>query len=261
MIVDGHVHVGKWLDQAYSSRSVSFAEMVKELSGSGVGAAFVFPTDAKDNAGLLSEVVRHGSGKDSMGSDGGLDGGFDVYFFPWVDIDAEEFGDFLEKEKDRVSGLKFHPSYARKPVTDPAFDPFFAFARENNVPVIIHCGRWQEVAGYKFALDRAETFREVPFVLSHLGGDLPGLQLGAFEAVQKKGLDNVLFGTESIREYWNLERGIQELGAHRFLFGSDFALGHPNIYRPVVELLSISEDEKALVLGQNALDLVGRSGK
>jgi len=230
--------------------------MVKELSGASVGAAFVFPTDAKDNAGLLSEVVRH---RKAAGTGSGTGKGhFDVYFFPWVDVEDRRCLEFLEAEKDRVSGLKFHPSYARKPVTDPAFDPYFEFARRNELPVIIHCGRWQEVAGYGFALDRASDLKEVPFVLSHLGGDLPGLQVGAFGAVGKRKLDNVRFGTESIREYWNLERGIRELGAHRFLFGSDYALGHPSVYRAVVDLCSITEEEKALVLGHNALDLVGR---
>ncbi|MFQ6103921.1 MAG: amidohydrolase family protein [Candidatus Glassbacteria bacterium] len=249
MVVDAHVHVGRWEDPAYSGRNLSLSETVSELKRSGVKACYFFPTDSKDNETLLSEFKKFDPGKE----------GFEAYFFPWVDLEKKDFMEFIERERRWISGLKFHPSYAGKPVTDSAYTPFFEFSRENAFPVIIHCGRWREVSGFSFALERARQLPELSFVLSHMGGDMPQLQTAAIRDVVSQKLQNVLFGTESIREYWNLEKGIRELGANRFLFGSDFSLGHPSIYMSVIELCSMTEQEKSLILGKNALRLVTSS--
>jgi predicted TIM-barrel fold metal-dependent hydrolase len=249
MIVDAHVHVGTWRDPAFSGRSATFEETLDELGKAGVGSAFVFPTDRKENRTLLDRVRRHE----------GTRSPFHCWFFPWVDLDDPAFGAFLEAERDGVHGIKIHPSYDRIPVTDSSYDPFFEFADRYGLPVIIHCGRWQEVAGFRFALDRAGESPKTPFVLSHLGGDLPVLQADAFRQVVDRGLDNVLFGTESVREYWSLERGIGELGADRFLFGSDFSLGHPALYLAVLDLCRIPEEDRRMILGENALNLVRRT--
>lgn len=246
MIVDAHVHVGLWNDPAFFGRSATFEETIDELVRWGIDAAFLFPTDRKENRFLLESIQKHGR----------MESPFRCLFFPWVDLADSSFGEFLESERAWIQGIKIHPSYDRTPVTDPAYDPFFEFADRHGLPVVIHCGRWQEVAGFRFALERAERVKEARVVLSHLGGDLPKLQVDAFRQVGDRSLDNVFFGTESVREYWNLERGIQELGADRFLFGSDYSLGHPAVYRAVLDLCRLSDTERRMVLGENAMKLV-----
>ncbi len=249
MIVDAHVHVGSWADPAFFDRKATFEETLNELGRSGVEGAYLFPTDRKENRNLLERIRRHERDRSS----------FRCWFFPWVDPGDFSTMAFLEEERAGIHGLKIHPSYDRLPVTDPAFDPFFEFASLRGLPVVIHCGRWQEVAGFRFALDRAAESPEIPVVLSHLGGDLPVLQVEAFRQVVDRKLDNVLFGTESVREYWNLERGVRELGACRFLFGSDYSLGHPSLYRTVLDLCRITEEERRMILGGNALNLMERN--
>jgi hypothetical protein len=247
-IIDAHVHVGEWRDPAYGGRCIDFDSTVAALVRAGVRAAFLFPTDGKENVSLLSCIK--GLRRDD----------FTAYFFPWVDIERDDFLGFLRAEREWVRGLKFHPSFDRKPVTDPAYTPAFDFARQHRLPVIVHCGRWTEVAGYEFPLARARGLPEVTFVLSHMGGDRPELQRGAVRSVLEKRLGNVLFGTESVREYWSLEQGIAEMGADRFLFGSDFSLGHPAIYLAVLGLCEISGQDRAKILAGNAGNLVRASG-
>jgi predicted TIM-barrel fold metal-dependent hydrolase len=245
-ILDAHVHVGQWRDPSYEGRCVSFQETVDELMRSGVRAAFLFPTDGKENSRLLADIKKFRARGEK----------FRAHFFPWVDLQRDDFTNFLQTEKEWVSGLKFHPSFDRRPVTDPAYTPAFEFARASRLPVVIHCGRWQEISGYELALERARTMPELTFVLSHMGGDRPELQRGAVRAVKEMRLGNVLFGTESVREYWSLTSGIMELGAERFLFGSDFSLGHPAIYLAVLGLCTISEGERSKILGGNAMELI-----
>lgn len=247
-IVDAHVHVGQWHDPVYAGRCVRFRETIAELSRSGVGAAFLFPTDRKENTQLLADIKESRARGEA----------FSTFFFPWVDLEREDFLSFLQSEREWVSGLKLHPSFDRRPVTDPAYTPALEFARANRLPVVVHCGRWREVSGYEFAMRRALEMPEVIFVLSHLGGDRPELQRAAVGEVKEKKLANVLFGTESIREYWSLEWAVEELGAERFLFGSDFSLGHPAIYLAVLGLCRISPEEKSKILSENAAALIRR---
>ena len=53
-------------------------------------------------------------------------------------------------------------------------------------------------------------------------------------------LANVHLGIEGVREYWAVQRAVDELGADRVIFGSDFPLGHPRMYLGLVDALRLS---------------------
>jgi len=52
---------------------------------------------------------------------------------------------------------------------------------------------------------------------------------------------------------------VEEIGADRIIFGSDFPLGHPKMYLGLVDALDISEKERAQILAQNMLGLLGEA--
>ena len=118
---------------------------------------------------------------------------------------------------------------------------------------MIHCGRWQEMSSYKLALAVAKRYPEVDFLLSHMGGDTPELETGTIEAVLSDDLKNGYLGIEGVREYWAVQRAVDELGADRVIFGSDFPLGHPKMYLGLVDALRVSGRERELILGGNVL--------
>jgi len=242
MIIDGHIHAGYWSKNYFYGRGVEFGEIDACLEECGMDGAILTSTDLRQNDSVL-EFMRTSARKK-------------YWFFPWVN--PAEAGDleYLGRRREDIHGIKFHPSCDKVKITDGRAGPFLAFAAEHALPVMVHCGRWQEMSSYKLALDAAADYAGSSFILSHMGGDTPELVLGAVEGIVKRDLGNVYLGIEGVREYWIVRRAIDELGAGRVIFGSDFPLGHPRMYLGLVEALRLTDSERDLVLGGNALRLL-----
>jgi len=245
---DAHVHVGAWRTPDFAGRASGLAEVRTVLSAAGVTGALVMPTDDGDNDGLMAALDAVPAGAR----------GPELLAAAWIDPHRPDATmDFLHRAGARVRALKCHPSFARLPLTAPAYRPFLAFARDAGLPVVTHCGRWREVAGWEIALEAAEAFPTVPFVLSHMGGDGPLLVAGASAAIRDRGLSRVHLGTESIREPWVVSRALDVLGPDRLVFGSDHNLNHPASFLAVIDALGLAPAERAAIVGGNARRLFG----
>ncbi|MBM4395578.1 MAG: amidohydrolase family protein [Deltaproteobacteria bacterium] len=245
-VFDAHVHVGRWLTPDFAGRESDLADAAGVLAGAGVTGALVMTTDARDNEGVLAAVRA-------------WQGPLELRFAAWADPADPAALPFLARNAGEVAALKVHASFARLPITDPAFEPFLAHAGRAGLPVVVHCGRWREVAGWEMALEAADRHPEVPFILSHMGGDSPALVLGAAQAVRDRGLANAHLGTESIREYWLVRRALDLVGPEKVLFGSDHNLNHPGAFLAVARALGLDAASEALVLGGNARRLLAGS--
>lgn len=243
---DAHVHVGAWQTPDFAGHASDLADVRRVLGQAGFTGALVMPTDDGDNDGLARALAQ---APDEPG-------GPRFLMAAWVDPHRpDDTLDFLERRGPLVRALKCHPSFARLPLTAPAYRPFLAYAREHDLPIVTHCGRWREVAGFEVALEAAAEFPQVSFVLSHMGGDGPTLVAGAAAAIRERGLDRVHLGTESIREPWVVGRAIDVLGADRLVFGSDHNLNHPASFLAVIDALGLSHGERERILGGNARTL------
>ncbi len=236
---DAHVHVGYWKTADFGGHGSGLREVAGVLSGAGITGALVMPTDSGDNIGTLASVEEF-AGTPAF------------YFAAWIDPLDQSLPRFLESRGDRISALKFHPSFSRLPLTDKSFKPFLLHASNHNLPCIVHCGRWQEVAGWPIALSVAEAYPTIKFLLAHMGGDSPALVAGATAAIRDRSLANVYLGTESIREYWVVARALDVLGCDRLVFGSDHNLNHPGSFLAVIDALGLTKDERNSILGDNA---------
>lgn len=243
-LFDAHVHVGRWTTPDFAGREGSLDEAIAALSGAGVSGALVMTTDARDNEGLLEAVRTY-------------DGPLGLRLAAWVDPGDPATGAFLDAHLDEVHALKVHPSFAKLPVTAPGFAPFLRLAERRALPVVVHCGRWREIAGWELAIEVAERHSAATFLLSHMGGDSPALVLATAAAIRDRGLRNVYLGTESIREYWLVRRATDVVGPDRVVFGSDHNLNHPASFIAVVRAMGLDPASEALILGGNARRLFG----
>jgi predicted TIM-barrel fold metal-dependent hydrolase len=228
-------------------------DAIAVMGAAGVdGAAFV-PTDRCDNPGLLSAM------------EAAIAGGYRgrLWFFAWprpAPIDAASaVADlaWIRAHARQVAGVKIHPSLHRARITDDAFAPVLAVAEELGLVVLVHCGRWQEMASYRFAVEAAQRHPRAKFLLAHAGGDTPPNATAAARLVADTGVANVWFEFSGLREYWVIERNVALLGAERYLMGSDYNLAHPLMYIGAVRGMALSEPERARILGGNAVDLLG----
>jgi predicted TIM-barrel fold metal-dependent hydrolase len=246
LIIDGHIHAGYWSPQRFLGRGASFQEMEACLSDCGIGGAVLTSTDLRNNDAVI-DFIR--GAKEAR-----------YWFFPWVNPAVEAELDYLRGRRQAISGIKLHPSCDRIRVTDPRAKPFLDLAETEGLPVMVHCGRWQEMSSYRLALEAAQRYPKVTFILSHMGGDTPELETATIDAVAGMGLNNVYLGLEGVREYWAVQRAVEELGPEKIIFGSDYPLGHPRMYLGLVDALGVSRRERELILGGNVMRLLGEAG-
>jgi predicted TIM-barrel fold metal-dependent hydrolase len=243
LIIDGHIHAGYWSRDYFYGRGVEFAEIDACLEECGIDGAVLTSTDLRRNDPVI-EFMRSSAR-------------LRYWFFPWVNPTDPGDLDYVRRRRADIHGIKLHPSVDRVRITDKRAKPFLEFASDNRLPVLVHCGRWQEMSSYGLALDAAALFPGADFMLSHMGGDRPDLVTGAVEGILERRLENAYLGIEGVREYWIVRQAIDRLGAERVVFGSDFPLGHPRMYLGLVEALGLGERERDLVLGGNALRILG----
>jgi predicted TIM-barrel fold metal-dependent hydrolase len=250
VIIDAHVHVGAWNHADFLGRERSFAETLADLHAAGVDGAALMPTDRCDNQGLVD------------GGRAALAAGTPVkmWLLPWV----RPMGDggeadlaWCEANRRSIAGIKFHPSLSRVRISDERFAPFLQFCAKEQMVALIHCGRWQEMASYSFALDAAERHEDALFLLAHAGGDTPPLATAAARSLLDRGLANAWFEISGLREFWVTRRNIDLIGADRYLMGSDYNLAHPAMYIAQVRAMGLSDEDTAAVLGGNASGLFG----
>ncbi|MFH1533123.1 MAG: amidohydrolase family protein [Pseudomonadota bacterium] len=225
---DGHVHVGAWRLPDFAGHASDPSDLLWIYRRWAYAGALVFSTDAADNHGLLEAIPRQV-------------GELSFRHAFWVAPDLPDNLSTLEETADRWAALKIHPSLLRRPLGDAAFEPYLDVAASLHIPVLVHCGRWQEMAGHGLVLDVAARRPEQRFILGHMGGDSPHLVARCVLRIADEELGNVSLGTESIREPWVLERALERLGPTRLIFGSDYNLNHPEPFRRLIEVLDIPD--------------------
>ncbi|MBK7158405.1 MAG: amidohydrolase family protein [Ignavibacteria bacterium] len=244
-IIDSHIHIGKWSGIFYNYES-SVTEAIDVMKRSGVDAAVCMPTDITGNDELFKQTIDNND--------------FRFYYNAWINPDDVSLDEFLEKNLGRVSLFKIHPSIQRKKITDASYDKYIQIASENKIPVVVHCGRWQEIASFKFPLELTEKYPDLILILAHLGGDQPSIYLECAETIRDKKYKNVYLGTESVREFYFVNKVVNTVGAEKVIFGSDYNLGLPLTYIPIVDSLRIPASDKELIFSGNIMRLIEDRG-
>ncbi len=242
MIIDSHIHIGSWEIAELYNLSASIEDTNTVLDKCGIDGAIVFPSDTREHKQLMIDIKEKGTKK--------------YWFFPWVNPENKSHLAFIEQNQPNIDGLKFHPSVDRIRINDKKCHKFLEFAETNNLPVVVHCGRWQEMASYKFALKVAEKYSNTNFILAHQGGGTPELKMQSTLDAKKKRLENVFFDISGTVEYWILKKCINILGIERFVFGSDFPLAYPTIYFACIEALELTPNDEQRIFGENLLQIL-----
>lgn len=243
-IIDGHIHIGKW-SSIFLNYETTIKQAIDVMKSSGIDAAVCLPADATPNIKLFNDINKQTD--------------FIFYFAAWINPDDEELDIFLDKYMSGISFFKFHPSVQRRKITDITYKRYIEMAIENKKPIVVHCGRWKEIASYQYPLELTKKYPELKIILAHLGGDQPGLYLECAKEVKILNSKNIYLGTESIREFYFVNQVVKTVGADKIIFGSDYNLGLPGMYIPIIESLNISDSEKELIFSGNLLRLLNNS--
>ena len=278
MIIDAHCHIlppsfaGR--REELAARDATFAEILASPSARIAGAS-----------GLLKVMDRDGVDHAVVMGMGWSD--FDVaveandYLMEAVCANPDRLTGFasvnpawgevaaLEAQRCVDAGLRgigeLHPDTQGIDITDPeTMAPVMDLARERSLPVLVHCS---EPAGHKYPGKGATTpdkvwqfiknFPDNVIICAHWGGGLPFYSLMPEVGAA---LSNVYFDSAASPFLYRADiypTVASLVGAERILFATDYPLMPPS--RPLAEVagLPLAEDDRRMILGENAARLLG----
>ncbi|MDD4160341.1 MAG: amidohydrolase family protein [Synergistaceae bacterium] len=163
---------------------------------------------------------------------------------------------------EELKGVKFHPALQRIYPADEQYFPIYDLARALNLIVTFHVGFDPSYpdelnASPESMLKIAKNFPGLRIVAAHLGG----LKMAENVLDAVAGQSDIYMDTAYCADPW-LDRGllreiIKKHGAERILFGSDYPWHLPSMEISLIRSLDISEEEKEMILGGNARQLLG----
>jgi predicted TIM-barrel fold metal-dependent hydrolase len=230
-IIDAHVHIGRWGEEFYYAEN-DIEDTVNVMKKFGICEAVCMPARLTSNENLMLDIKKNK---------------FKFHFACWINPFDKELDTFIENNFNDIAVFKFHPSFQRLSVTDDAYKKYFEIAEEAKKPVIIHCGRWKEVAGYNFGFEIARRYPKLNVILAHLGGDSAELCIPCAKAAGESKMKNIFLGTESVREIHYVRKVVEYAGYERIIFGSDYNLCLPGVFIPNIEYLNIPDIQKEMI--------------
>lgn len=245
LVIDGHIHVGEWPHAATSTSVDEAARLaVEHLDANGVdafwalGGGYMWPgaDDRLGNDFLLALWKR-----------------LPERMIPFTCPNPVNTREHVLRELRRtydagVRGIKLlHPYQGGYPDEGPNLMCVYEFAAERNMPVISH--GWGEPALRRLAA----RFPTVDFIFAHFGG-------GGWPDDVLREFPNVHANIWGYSRAGFLDRAIREVGAHKFMLGSDGFLNCLSVGLGPVAFLDGSDAEKRLILGVNAARIIEKAG-
>jgi hypothetical protein len=169
------------------------------------------------------------------------------YLFVWNDFAIEEL-------QEEYCGIKWH-RHDNEPVyhyEDPRCGQIIQAITELRLPIVLE-------ESFTNTCRFVESLApEAVIIIPHLGalnGTYPALERAGIWHRSNTYADTALASIDHMRHF------VQNYGAERLLFGSDFPFGHPGHELRKVEALNLPEADLDKVLGGNILDLIGNIKK
>jgi uncharacterized protein len=156
-----------------------------------------------------------------------------------------------------IIGAKFHISMI---ADDERYEPIYNFLEKHDIPLLFHS--WyktvQRTTFESTPADIAIMARKHPklrILMAHLtGAKLRGIQ-------DIKALPNVYLDTSGSQpEEGYLERAIEELGAGRVLYGSDYPIRAFSTQIARIDSVTMSQEDREKVMYRNALKFFRKGG-
>ena len=193
---------------------------------------------------------------------------------PLVGVHPDLPGDLVERVKNYramgARGIKIHPTAQGFIPNHPKLQRLYAYCNETHFPVVFHCGVVAQLKVNNFSdIDQImpiiKRYTEVPLVLTHMA---EGNRDDILRIAER--YPHVFFDTSiAVSGFRCIERVhdrcweedqtmialVRQVGAERFLFGSDYPFGSPIHDVDRFLAMDLTRAEKAKLVGENAAAL------
>jgi predicted TIM-barrel fold metal-dependent hydrolase len=238
-IIDVHIYQGKW-HWPLGLDTVADTIAVMDRCGIDLGVVMSVTSLAYDfregNASLAEQ----------------LEGQRRV--FGYVTVNGNYINDSIAQVKrylgtNQFVGVKIHANYIRRALNDEAFWPIMKAIAPYGKPVLMHTSGGA-YALPTFAAELAREFRDINFVLGHMG--ISAWQQGIRAAEEPNVyVDPCCSCTDSDK----IEQLVAKVGAEKLLYGSAMMENHPLFTMGMIDDAGLSDAQRELVYHGNAMRL------
>ncbi|MFH0914427.1 MAG: amidohydrolase family protein [Chloroflexota bacterium] len=189
------------------------------------------------------------------------------HLIPAIGLDQGMKRDPVEEIEHKLKwgakAVKLHAVAQQFYVNDKEMWPIYRKCEETGLPVIFHCGKMMvewlpEYAHPQLFYEVFRAFPRLRAVLAHLGGGYWEETVKLAEDFQTIYFDTaVALSGAPVRDFARLSdeqavKMIRKIGVERVMFGSDFPWIDPGLDIARIKGLALTEEEKRLILGENA---------
>jgi hypothetical protein len=239
-VVDVHQHMGPW---PFYGRWGGIEQNLRLMTSRGIDVAVVSAARA-----VVEDMV---SGNAELAQS--IKGHTRLYGYIAVNPTVPQLS-LAELRRYRANpqfvGVKIHTHYSGCAMSDPRMGAMLGLLREWGRPVLIHTWGASEVAALVML---AQRYPELQIIAAHAGGDAWRLGIAAARACPNLHLDFAC----SVPYRGALACALGELGPQRVLLGTDATLFDPLYVKAVYDHTPMSDSDRALVMGGNAVRLFG----
>ena len=244
LVIDGHIHVGSWSHAAtFKNIDEAVSSSVKYLDANGINAFCA-----------VSGGYIHGLDNYHLGNDALLTiwERLPDRLIPFMCINANDTPENILAELKRmysagVRCIKLINYYQKQyPGDGTNLMALYEYAAANKMLIFNHS--WSENEINKIA----HIHQEIDFIFAHYGG--------GYQNTVMKDHANVYTNIWNYGPMGWLDRGIKNVGAGKFMLGSDGFLNSLSVGIGPVVFADISDDDKRLILGQTVARLLDKVG-
>lgn len=243
MSIDAHNHLGG--PDKGDGKSQGPEDILATMDGSGIEKAVVFPFNEEDpgisfsrcNGYIAAAVKAH---PDRLIGFCRLDPNFGRLAVKELERSVQELG---------LSGIKLHPTSQNFTLDDPWLYEILAAAQDMGLPVVFDtCKKMSPPAGIALL---ANKYPGLKIIMAHIS-------LLDESIVAARVASNIFLGTTG---YFNIKRlalAVREVGAGRFISGSDspyIKMGRE--VEKIREIPGIADEEISRISGGNIADVMG----
>jgi hypothetical protein len=246
LIIDCHGHLGRW-NNVYLPKS-DLSEIIKMMNRFGIDKLCI--------SSFLGCSCDFRTGNDQVGAA--------VRKYPdrligYTTVNPnfpEEVAVELKRCKKEYGFVmvKIHPFCHEYPADGKAYKPVWEFANQRRSIVLSHTWEADKYCAPTMFGKIAARYPKAKIILGHSGVTYNGCEEAIAVAKRYK---NIYLDIASSQPHFGiLERFVDEVGAHRVLFGTDTPFLEPACQIGKVAFAKISENQKRQILGLNMKNLL-----
>jgi len=248
-IIDAHAHMGPWYNFHIPHQGSADA-MVRSMDLCGITTAVISPhVCIGPDYHLGNEQAFEAATR------------FPGRLVPFVTVNPTYGAEAVQQEIDywheraQIKAFKLHPGTHLYKASGENYFPVYEYANAHALPILSHSWAGDPLCGASTLGGLAAKYTKANFIIGHSASSWQVMEEGCQEAEQN---DNVYLDLTGSRLLHGLiEQMVAQVGAHRVLFGTDNPFIDPRPGLGRVLMSRLNDDDKRLILSQNARKLFG----